>query len=152
MRTIVVGVDGSTNAERALRWAAARSRESGAEVLAVFVLTSDHDFATHRSATGATSEREALLSDLNGEWTEPARRDGATVRTAVVEADIAAIGILSAAQDHEADLIVLGTHGRGHLANWLLGATTYKVSHRAAVPVVVVPPQWNPSHEREPQP
>jgi nucleotide-binding universal stress UspA family protein len=40
---------------------------------------------------------------------------------------------------------MLGRHGRGNLADRLLGATTYTVTHRASTPVAIIPPDWQPA-------
>jgi nucleotide-binding universal stress UspA family protein len=56
-----------------------------------------------------------------------------------VEDDSAAAGLLAAAEREHADLIVIGAHGHGSVFGRLLGATAYKISHRAKVPVVIVP-------------
>jgi nucleotide-binding universal stress UspA family protein len=52
----------------------------------------------------------------------------------------AAPAILSAARQVGADLIVMGTRGRGALARALLGSTTTTVLRDTTVPVMVVPP------------
>ena len=49
-----------------------------------------------------------------------------------------ASAIVTAAQDYGADLIVLGTSGRGRLAEFVLGSTTEDVIRRAPCPVMVV--------------
>ena len=48
------------------------------------------------------------------------------------------VQILKQAQVHDADLIVMSTHGRG-VGEWLLGSTTREVFLRSTVPVMVVP-------------
>jgi len=48
--------------------------------------------------------------------------------------------IIRLAEQHEADLIVLGTHGRTGLQHWLLGSTAERVVQHASCPVLVVPP------------
>ena len=140
LRTIVVGVDGSAGADRALKWAASRALESGAALLATHVLTYSHEFATDLSINGLTNWRRSTERDLAGRWTEPARALGVTTCPRTTEGESAAAGILAVAEREHADLIVLGTHGRGGLADRLLGATTYVVSHRARTPVVIIPP------------
>jgi nucleotide-binding universal stress UspA family protein len=47
--------------------------------------------------------------------------------------------ILAMADKHQADMIVLGSHGRGVAAQLLLGSTSRGVLHKAKVPVHVVP-------------
>ena len=79
-----------------------------------------------------------------GPWTDAARAIGATVRTLVVEDKTTAAGILNTAHREHADLVMLGAHGRGNLADRLLGSTTYTVTQRANTPVVVIPPDWQP--------
>jgi nucleotide-binding universal stress UspA family protein len=145
LRTILVGTDNSTAAQRALTWAAARSRETGAQLVVVHVLTYSHEFATDLSLATVTTWRRNLERDLAGQWTDAARAIGATVRTLIVEDESTAAGILAAAQREHADLVVLGAHGRGNLADRLLGATTYTVTHRARTPVVIIPPDWQPA-------
>ena len=58
--------------------------------------------------------------------------------------DHPANAILQAADDEDADLIVLGTHGHGGLGDRLLGSVSYRVTHLAQQPVTIVPPDWRP--------
>ena len=46
--------------------------------------------------------------------------------------------IANDAKDHDADVIVMGSHGRGDLAGLVLGSTTHKVIHLADRPVLVI--------------
>jgi nucleotide-binding universal stress UspA family protein len=48
--------------------------------------------------------------------------------------------ILNIAQEWEADLIVIGTHGRKGLAHLFAGSIAEDVIHDAKVPVMVIPP------------
>lgn len=144
VHTIAVGVDGSPAGQRALDWAAARSRETGAEIVAIHVLTYDQEFARDVPPIGMTNWRRELERDLTGPWTERARAAGAKLRTIIVEDESTTAGLLAAARRERADLIVLGVHGHGNIADRLLGATTYKIAHRARTPVVIVPAGWTP--------
>jgi len=145
LRTIVIGMDSSAGAQRALTWAATRSREAGAQLIAVHVLTYSHEFATDLSPATMNNWRRDLERDLAGPWTDAGRGVGSTVRTVVVEDESPAAGILATAERENADLVVLGTHGRGNLADRLLGPTAYTVTHRARTPVVIIPPDWQPA-------
>jgi nucleotide-binding universal stress UspA family protein len=143
LRTIVVGVDGSADARRALAWATERAAETGASIVAVHVLTYSTEFRRDLFLETVTTWRRQLGTQLAGDWTRSARDAGVTTRAELVEDDSAAAGLLKAASRANADLLVLGAKGHGNLAG-LLGATTYKVSHAARVPVVIVPIDWQP--------
>ncbi len=143
LNTILCGVDASDGSVRALSWAAARARESNAELVAVHVLTYSHEFARDLSLTGLTTWRIKLETELNGAWTQAARQDDAKVRCILVEDDSTAEGILAAAETEHADLIVLGARGHGGLGARLLGSTSYTLTHRARQPVVIIPADWN---------
>ena len=73
-----------------------------------------------------------------------AARDRA--RAAGVAADASVRGghpareILAVADELHADLVVLGTHGRGGVEHLLLGSVAEKVMRKAPCPVMVVPP------------
>lgn len=82
--------------------------------------------------------REALLAGLR-EFAGPAREAGIPLETRVVEGDPVAV-ILGVARELRADLIVLGTHGRGGFERWVLGSVTEKILRKAACPVLTVPP------------
>jgi nucleotide-binding universal stress UspA family protein len=47
--------------------------------------------------------------------------------------------ILQAAEHHKADVIVMGTHGKGALEHTFLGTVTEKVLRRSKRPVFVIP-------------
>jgi len=57
-----------------------------------------------------------------------------TMGTAFVE-------IVRYAREHDFDLIVLGTHGRGAIAHMLLGSTAEKVVRKSPCPVLTVRPE-----------
>ena len=57
----------------------------------------------------------------------------------LVEADSVDAGLVQLAADHDPALIVLGARSHGDLKDRMFGGVTYKVSHRASRPVVIVP-------------
>jgi nucleotide-binding universal stress UspA family protein len=65
--------------------------------------------------------------------------DGKTPAVLVVErSDEAAERITSYARNHDIDLIVMGTHGRGRMAHLLLGSVAEKVARTAPCPVLTL--------------
>jgi nucleotide-binding universal stress UspA family protein len=69
----------------------------------------------------------------------PAGEGGVPVRFAVYEGGVVA-EILGRARAWPADLVVMGTHGRGGFERWVLGSVTEKVLRKAPCPVLTVPP------------
>ena len=61
------------------------------------------------------------------------------VRTSVVVRDSTpGHGIVEAASELGADMIVMGSHGRSGVSRWLLGSVTENVIQRSKLPVLVV--------------
>lgn len=137
VQRIVVGVDGSEGALGALRWAAAEAERWEASVVAVQAWEfTPLIVATEAPIDLAELRREtAQLLDEHVRATFGDRE--ATVERRVVE-ELPARAILDAA-DEGADLIVMGSRGRGGLKGLLLGSVSQKVVHHAPCPVVVVP-------------
>jgi len=50
----------------------------------------------------------------------------------------AARNIIDDAKEHDVDVIVMGSRGRGDLAGLILGSTAHKVIHLADRPVLIV--------------
>ncbi len=129
---VVVGIDGSQPAERALVWAAeAASRDHGLLVIA------------HGGA--AVPEEEAV----EGDYTSGLLRDA--VATAIdVGDDCNVTTVLRAAQpaqlllelSNDAQMVVVGTHGTGRVVGALLGSVANRVTAHARCPVIVVPEGW----------
>jgi nucleotide-binding universal stress UspA family protein len=69
--------------------------------------------------------------------------------TAIVEDGEAVPVIIDQAKKMSADLIVMGTHGLSGFDRFLLGSVTEKVLHKAACPVLTVPPH---AHAKPPAP
>jgi nucleotide-binding universal stress UspA family protein len=61
------------------------------------------------------------------------------VTSKVVEGRVVA-ELLARARSWPADMIVMGTHGRGGFERWVLGSVTEKVLRQAPCPVLTVPP------------
>jgi nucleotide-binding universal stress UspA family protein len=148
---VLVGVDGSPAARAAMVWAMGTAGALDVAVVAVHVLTYSAELARDLPPTGLTTWRHKLRDRLEHEWIPPRDDQAITVRTLLREADSVTEGLLEAAADQDAGMIVLGVHGHGDLRDRLLGGTTYRVSHTADRPVVIVPAAWEEraaSHQR----
>jgi nucleotide-binding universal stress UspA family protein len=95
----------------------------------------------------AAIRRSAL--DTANDGVERARDAGliATARVANRDSEIAAV-ILTVAQDIAADVIVLGTRGRGAVKSMMLGSVSESVLHHADRAVLVVPSTETQEHRQ----
>jgi len=144
LREIVVALDGSPEAESVLEHALALARTTGGALTLLRIVeppilpTSSyipHAAALNREALEReTAEAERYL-ERTARWLHS---EGVEVRVAVREATGAADGILRYARESRADVIALGTHGRGRASRMLLGSAADKVLRAADVPVLLV--------------
>ncbi|HTO76750.1 MAG TPA: universal stress protein [Thermoanaerobaculia bacterium] len=140
---ILAATDGSARALAAVRFAAWLGRVLRAEVEVVLV----GDVASIEGLSGAA--RRTMKADYR-RWAMRAigRAEGERVRTGVrgkcryVEArrlEPIAEAIARSASAARADLVVVGTHGRGAVGRALLGSVTRRLVHVCRRPLVVVP-------------
>lgn len=92
-------------------------------------------FAEFATTVAAIEHEEARLHD----WLSPARAAGIDCDVMVVDGN-PAVRIVDRAAALPADLIVIGTHGRGGFERLLLGSVTERVVRTAPCPVITVPP------------
>ena len=137
IKTIVVGVDGTEGSHRALEWTVGRAIELHAEVVAVFAMSPVSEFVMSIPPLPAEAVHD-LRQHFEQHWLRPLRGSGIAYRSNVVE-ESASHALVHFAQRENADLVVLGAHGHGGLADRLLGSTSYNVSHAAPCPVVIIP-------------
>ena len=62
----------------------------------------------------------------------------ASIKTLVMEG-VFADSILEAAKSESADIIVMGSHGRGGLDKLIMGSVAEKVLHHSSVPLFIIP-------------
>jgi len=139
-RMIIVALDGSPLAERALPVAETLSKRTNwhlALVRAVPYLSRPEGDATYRTlaAARAAATVEARCY-LDGLVARLAARGVAA--TAIVPEEDEAAGILAAAHHDGADLIVMATHGRSGLGRWVYGSVAEEVLAAAPLPVLLV--------------
>lgn len=143
-RLITVGVDGSPGGRRALDWAVRHAVATRASIEVVTVYAPE---PPSRGDGGdnldVTRQFEAERQDLDIREVlahHPGPPPAITRR--IVPGDPVDV-LIEAARD--ADLLVLGSHGRGELATTLLGSVSEACVRRGTTPVLVVP-----AHDRTP--
>lgn len=136
IRRVVVGVDGSFAADAALRWAAGEAAVHGAllEIVTAW--------------SWSTSPPEVVGGDFDPDRLEAAARE--VLRSAAGQVTAGSGGINCTAREgyaptvlldmaEGADLLVVGSRGRGMATEFVLGSTSHQCVHRSPVPVVIVP-------------
>ena len=138
-RSIVVGTDGSQQAERALDEAIAIAERDGAQ-LHVVTAFPDPALIRERITSGATAARVNLSQVADSVLNRAAERAGAKgveAHTHASEADPAE-AILQLAGEVNADLIVVGSRGLSGIKRFLMGSVSSKVSEHATCSVMIV--------------
>jgi nucleotide-binding universal stress UspA family protein len=134
-RRIVVGVDGSDSALAALRWAMRQAKLTGSRVEVVTVW---HFPAAYGwEPTGADPDFEGDAHQILADAVTAAERlqPGVTVLPLVEEGPPAEV-LLRVAK--EADLLVVGSRGRGGLRSALVGSVSLHCIQHAHCPVLVL--------------
>jgi nucleotide-binding universal stress UspA family protein len=134
---VVVGVDGSDDSARALRWALveARVRGAGAAVVHAWHPPYSLSFAAAAVDFPAFENAASRLLDRLVDAVEPEFRDVTVERVLVAGSPTDAL--LGAAED--AVVVVVGGRGVGGFRGLLLGSVSQQLAHHAPCPVVVVP-------------
>ncbi|BBZ26006.1 MFS transporter [Mycolicibacterium madagascariense] len=96
--------------------------------------------ATHFDADRAVEVKQAAERTA-ARGAELAEQAGFNARSIAVEASPTWQGIVEAAEDHEASIIVLGPHRRDGLLGHLQGSVAAAVVAHSATPVLIVPEQ-----------
>lgn len=133
MKTILVPLDGSAIAERALPYAETIARRTGATLLLVRVVPLSESIGMALLAEELVLEAEAYLGTQAGVL---AAR-GLTLNTRLLYGD-AVEAITTEAARGDAMMIVMATHGRTGLGRLLFGSVAEGVVRQAATPLLLV--------------
>ncbi len=137
---VVIGVDGSTGSQQAVRWGLDHAERRGAAVL----LLHAYDPAVNDMRIGGGYLAGVLtdMYDVAHDLVEAARltaeqsHPAVAVTTRLVD-DSASGALIDESVD--ADLVVVGSHGAGAFSALVAGSTTMNLATHATCPVVAVP-------------
>lgn len=141
---ILCATDGSEHADRALHYATQLASQPDAELHIVHVI---EKVAGGRLAGENVFLNEAeIKSKITAQTVELVDGLGlrATLHATKGNANRLAQRIAEIADDVDADVIVVGTHGHSPLAGLLLGSVTTRLLHATHRPVLALPPDGNP--------
>ena len=139
---ILVPVDGSETAQMAVDKATALAKAFGSQVTVIYVIDpypftgvgTDFAYGQAEYLSAATAEANEAVKLAKQSFSA----SGVNVDTSVVEAHTAWRGIVEAGESLQADLIVMGSHGRNALEKLVLGSVAQAVLSHTKLPVLVV--------------
>jgi nucleotide-binding universal stress UspA family protein len=154
-QTVLVATDGTNDSDGAVEAALDLAHDTGAKLL---VLTVVPEGTTEESDSNDDHGRRSSSRDEDEEITEAQERTdtvldhaaewGLEAQSIIWEGDPGET-ILAAAEAEGADVIVVGTTGRGGVGRMLMGSTSDFVIRNATVPVLVVRPPRDIDRDRE---
>jgi len=145
-RKILVGVDGSESSLKAVALAAALSEVHRAQLVLVHVvqLSAIADQVLKISATEHQKENQkGIMEKLSQNILDQARKHA--LQAGALEEQITTVTtdgnqaqqLIQAAKRRKADLIVLGSRGRGRMEGLLLGSVSQKIAALAPCPCLI---------------
>ncbi len=146
-KTILAAYDGSSGADAALDKAAGLARLTDAE-LVILTVYQHHSMleASLSMVRGAGEPKDSNLDDImraisrdTAEKAKGAARDlGIENVTAFIKRGPTSRTIVSFADEHACDLVVVGSRGTGSSEGYMLGSVSHKVTSLSDIPVLVV--------------
>lgn len=142
LRTVLVATDFSETSEVALRYGKALAKAFGSSLHVLHVVQEPFAQPWAVEAYGFS------LATLQEEWAREAKAriektltadERATYRAELVTVlGHPVVEILRYAEERKADLVVIGTHGRGPLGHMVMGSVAERIVRKAPCPVLTV--------------
>jgi nucleotide-binding universal stress UspA family protein len=142
----LVAIDGSQSSMDAAAYAAAMARKNNAQLIVLHVLFSplgyEYSSGKFGDETIPSSVKQIFGATKNEaeQWFNKIKeRTGEVIRTEVIVTDTSVAGaIIRYAEEHNVDLIVVGTRGRSAFTKLLLGSVASAVVTYAHCPVLLI--------------
>ena len=136
-KNIVLAVDGSEFSHRALEYARSLAENYGAALWLVHVFSHTSDLLGYQDFEKLYAKRKSAGQAILDDALEKLGDLSFEVHAELAEGSDAE-AILTLAEKHEADLIVMGTRGFGAVKGLLVGSVSRKVIHLSTCPIMVV--------------
>jgi nucleotide-binding universal stress UspA family protein len=141
IKTILFPTDFSQGARAAMDHAVSLAKDYRAKLILLYVI---QDISVAEWYIPSSLSVSELMEDMQkgagnemNKWGEEASAKVADVEKLVVRG-VPFVEIIRTAKDKNADLIVIGTHGRTGIDHMLFGSTAEKVVRKASCPVLTV--------------
>ena len=144
-RCILVATDGSELSNKAVNSAIDLAALCGAELIALKVVPRYPQSYFEGSIPLSTED----AARVERQWAEDGQSvvdavkaagaaKGVTVKPLIAKSDLVSDALITAAKKHNADLIVMASHGRKGVKRLLLGSETQQVLTHSEIPVLVL--------------
>jgi universal stress protein A len=137
-KTIVVATDFGEASQMALEYARIFAKRFDANVRVLHVVDIPAVVGAEVPLPDVAELRDRAVADAQTEVTRDLSRFSEMTVIGQVLVGDAAESIVQYANDHAADLIVMGTHGRKGIAHFFLGSVAERVIREAPCPVFTV--------------
>lgn len=131
LRTIAVGYDGSSDAEAAVRWSLTLANTTSATVVVLHAV----GLLEHLHASFSRDVPPPVIVAMAKELSFDERR----LHWRVEDGDACSVLLRASSSPFDADLLVVGSRGRGQRPGLLLGSTSHEVAEHTVTPLVIVP-------------
>ena len=135
---LLVATDASDPGQDAIGWSVDFAKATGAEVTVVYVVSKVGEWMMSVIQIDFKKIEQERREQLEGMWTQPFRTAGVPYQTRLMVGD-PVHSIIAAADEIDADLVVIGKTGHSSTDRLLLGGTANKLAHRSTRTLVVVP-------------
>ncbi len=137
-RKILVAVDGSELAFKAVGYAVQLARLAGSELVSLHVILLP-SYATPKTLEVLRKELSSKANDIISKVNAAAEASGAGMKGKVVETNRSVVmAIVEFAEQEKADMIILGTRGTSGIPKLMLGSVAAGVVSFARCPVLAV--------------
>ena len=136
-KRIIVAVDGSDHSDKALEYAKGLAESFNSTIWLVHAFPHTSDLIGYDEYEQLVARREGVGQAILDEARKKLGDGDYEIHEELLEGP-AAEAILSVAQTREADLIVMGSRGRGSLQGLLFGSVGSKVAHYATCPIMLI--------------
>ena len=141
MHRLLVAVDNSDNAARALDYAVRLAKESGQVELHIVYAHAPPvvygEIAIYMPEERVRELQERHSKDILEPAIAKATAAGVPFRSSILVGDVSHV-LVKCAEDNDCDGIVMGTRGMGAIGNLLMGSVATKVVHLSKLPVTLV--------------
>ncbi|MEP7170894.1 MAG: universal stress protein [Bacteroidota bacterium] len=142
MKTILVPTDFSKNADNALKYAIEIAKEMKAKIILMNIYETPVYYADVAMLSAQTDHllfHNSALVEMKKYYSKISKTAGGIKIELIVQQGLASARIKEIALEKKADLIVMGTTGKGALEKMLMGSNTTRIIRKAPCPLLIIP-------------